>query len=431
MGYTRSAMPQPWNSVLSRLVLHRICQRADLFDFDGNSIARAQPTRRLPRHADPLRRTGHDHGAGQQCGAAAEKLDQGGDVENHVSRVRFLPDVAVDDGLDRQCIRVRNLIGGDEAGTERAERVEGFAATPLAAAALDLPIAGAHVVTASIAEPVIERVFTGNVLAGFADDHRQLALVIHLLALEVRRDQDRVAGILHGPDPFREQDGILRQLRVGLLRVTTAVNTAEQDLHRHYRREQLLYVGLLLGYGKPTEDVALDATAVGPMTNAPARILIANDLHRLFSERMWRPSQFPTGTRSLNFSGKSPCCKQQLPDSPTESARLAQDRTQGKCRPRKRVRGGFRATSSNRDPSPRGPTRRGCLAGVGEPGPRRPECWRFYSNRGLRRGRNSTDRRGQRDDLPGIFSTVSHPVPSQDSNRAGSDNHCGCRRRIR
>ena len=199
-----------------------------------------------------MRRTGHDHGTGQQRGAAAEKLDQGGHVENHVSRVRFLPDFAVDDGLDRQGVRVRNLIGGDEAGTEWAEGVEGFAAAPLAAAALDLPIAGAHVVTASIAEHVLERVFPGNVLAGFADDHRQLALVIHLLALEVRRDQDRVAGILHGADPFREQDGILRQFRVGLLRVTAVVEPDAQDLHRHDRREQLLYVGLLRRDGKPT-----------------------------------------------------------------------------------------------------------------------------------------------------------------------------------
>ena len=68
---------------------------------------------------------------------------------------------------------------------QRGEGVEGLAAAPLAAAAADLPVAGRHVVGAGVAEHVIERLLAAHVLAGPADDHGQLALVVDLVAGQV------------------------------------------------------------------------------------------------------------------------------------------------------------------------------------------------------------------------------------------------------
>ncbi len=95
-------------------------------------------------------------------------------------------------------VGIPDLVGGDQPRAQRHKRVERLAAAPLAAAPLQLPVAGADVVGAGVPEHVIEGVLAADVLAGFADHHRQLAFVVHLLAPEMGRQQDRVARVLQG-----------------------------------------------------------------------------------------------------------------------------------------------------------------------------------------------------------------------------------------
>ncbi len=58
--------------------VHRICQRSDSLDLNGNRIARVEPSGRVCGHSDSMWCSGENDGAGKQSRAAAQKFYQRG-----------------------------------------------------------------------------------------------------------------------------------------------------------------------------------------------------------------------------------------------------------------------------------------------------------------------------------------------------------------
>ena len=164
------------------LLLDRIGQVADVFDFDRHRVAGLKETGGLRAKPTP-------------CGVPVRMTVPGRSVvlplRNSISagtskimslvfqscmvsplRIVLMP----------SCVGVGDLVARDEAGAERAEGVERLAATPLAAAPFDLPIAGADIIGTGIAEHVVQGFVARHVLARFADHDGQFAFVVHLRA---------------------------------------------------------------------------------------------------------------------------------------------------------------------------------------------------------------------------------------------------------
>src|SRR5690606_21184597 len=104
---------------------------------------------------DSMRSSGENDGSGKKSCASAQKFNQRRHVENHVVGVPILHDFAVEDGPDLKRVGIWDFVRGDDAWSERSERVEKFAAAPLSPTLFDLPIAGADIVGASVSENVI------------------------------------------------------------------------------------------------------------------------------------------------------------------------------------------------------------------------------------------------------------------------------------
>ena len=121
-----------------------------------------------------------------------------------------------------------------------------------------MPIAGRDIVAAGIAEHVVESVFLGHVFARLADDHRQLAFVIDLRALELRRQDDRVAGVLHGSRVFHEQHGVLRNRVLPFFRMPFVVEADAKEGRRLNRREELFDIRLAVAHRELAVDIAVD-----------------------------------------------------------------------------------------------------------------------------------------------------------------------------
>ena len=98
--------------------------------------------------------------------------------------------------LIAETIWIRNFVGGDEARAERREGIEKFAATPLAAAAFYLPIAGADIVGAGVAKDIFQSVGAADILAFFADDNGEFTFVIDLVTFHEGWNLNRVIWIL-------------------------------------------------------------------------------------------------------------------------------------------------------------------------------------------------------------------------------------------
>jgi hypothetical protein len=100
----------------------RICQCANVFNFNGHLVVGFQPARRLARYSDTVGRAGQYHRSRQQGGRSAQKFDQRRHIKNHVVRVPILDGFAVENGAEAQRVRVRNLISR-EPGKDRAGRM--------------------------------------------------------------------------------------------------------------------------------------------------------------------------------------------------------------------------------------------------------------------------------------------------------------------
>ena len=182
-----------------RLLLgHGIGERADPLDLDRHRITGTEEDRRGVGKADAVRRAGEDHRAGAEHARRREKFDQRRHVEDHVVGVPILHHPAVEDGADLEGIGIGDLVARHEHRPERTEGGKRLPAAPLPSPALPLPIAGADVVCTRVAEDMLEGVFPLDVVAGLPDHNRQLAFVVDFAAVESARQDDRVAGVLHG-----------------------------------------------------------------------------------------------------------------------------------------------------------------------------------------------------------------------------------------
>src|SRR5690606_25683399 len=144
---------------------------------------------------------------------------------------------------------IGDLIPGDDAGADGAERVERLAAAPLAAAFLDLPVASADVVGAGIAKDIVQGPLAGDVLAALADDDGEFALVVHLLACQASGNLHGVAGVLDGVGAFGKEDRKVGNGHAALSRVVAVVQAnAEDGRGCLNRREELLHIGSLASW---------------------------------------------------------------------------------------------------------------------------------------------------------------------------------------
>ena len=112
---------------------------------------------------------------------------------------------------------------------------------------------------------MVERIGPCGIFATFPNNDSQLALVIDIIAAEVAREHDRVARVLHRVGAFEKQDGILRDLRFGLLRVAAVIEADAQERGGFHRGEELRDVRRFACGRDPLENASgeLFAGAVG------------------------------------------------------------------------------------------------------------------------------------------------------------------------
>jgi hypothetical protein len=111
-----------------RFIYNWIRKDAQLFDLNLDEVARLHEQLWLARNADAGWRAGDNQVAGAQSNRLAEERDECCNVKDHVARVGFLNDRAVEARLQLEAICAgRNLIGPDERGPESTRVVEVFA----------------------------------------------------------------------------------------------------------------------------------------------------------------------------------------------------------------------------------------------------------------------------------------------------------------
>lgn len=229
---------------------------------------------------------GEDHGAGQKRGATAQELDQAGHVEDKVVTAPVLHDLSVEHGAYLQRGRIGDLVLEHQAGPHWREGIEGLSTAPLAATALYLPVAGAHVVGTGVTQHIVERVFPLHILAAFGDHDREFTFVIHLVTAKTARQDDWVAGMLHRGGRFHKQHGKLRDRRVALLGVAAVVQTDAEKIYRLNGCEQFVRPDGFTGYAELTIDVARDAPGAAVrlqsgVMDESGGVLVADDFHKL------------------------------------------------------------------------------------------------------------------------------------------------------
>jgi hypothetical protein len=184
-------------------------------------------------------RAGEDDRAGEKGLAAAEELDESGNVEDHVVGVPVLHRFAIENRADAERVGIRDFVPCHQHGAERAERVEALGLAPLAAAEIALPVAGGDIVGAGVAEDVVEGVGARDVLAALADDDGELALVVDLRAGELARELDGVAGVLNRGGVLDEEDGALGRRQVALGGVAFVIEPDAGEVRRDDGGEEL------------------------------------------------------------------------------------------------------------------------------------------------------------------------------------------------
>lgn len=145
------------------------------------------------------------------------------------------PSVSATGGLRKMPTGLTQLVHGDDAGKDGAERIEALAAEPLAV--LELEVARAHVVCACVARDGGERVLGGHA-PGLTPDHdRELGLRVHVLTLG--RQDEGIARAPEGVGELGKEERRLRQLDSLLGRVIVIVEPDTNDLGRLAATEAL------------------------------------------------------------------------------------------------------------------------------------------------------------------------------------------------
>ena len=121
-------------------------------------------------------------------------------------------------------LRGGDFVGGDQHRPQRAEGVKALAADPLAATAVELPLAGRDVVGARVSEHVTEGVGPRHIAGGPADHHRKFALVVNFRAAATAGwQQNRVARAADCARGLGKDDGLLGRFEAGFGRVLAVV----------------------------------------------------------------------------------------------------------------------------------------------------------------------------------------------------------------
>src|SRR5581483_5557812 len=104
-------------------------QDSDALDLDLHDVAGLQGF--AARGADAGRRAGQYQIAGMQGHAGGEMRDLFGDIKDHLASIGILFRDVVDPELDRQILRVGNVFGRHDPGTERTSAVEALLPDPV------------------------------------------------------------------------------------------------------------------------------------------------------------------------------------------------------------------------------------------------------------------------------------------------------------
>ena len=116
---------------------------------------------------------------GEQLCCRSE-IRQGGNIKNHVACIAVLNRPSVENRSNREAVRVGNFIGSHETRSERTEGIKRFAATPLAATFLFLPISRADIVGAVLKDKT--QGLSPGYVCRFLDHDGEFAFVVDLAA---------------------------------------------------------------------------------------------------------------------------------------------------------------------------------------------------------------------------------------------------------
>src|SRR5271157_4102575 len=178
--------------------LDRILEHSDRYDRRANQVAGLEECPGC--RADARWGSGGNDVSGLERDELRQERDDGGYREDHLRSGGLLLDLTVDRELQRQCLRVWNRVGRENARAHRAEGVMPLAVHPVEEL---VPLAGLPAgigFEATVADVVDDRV-PGYAAQGFglgdppamaADDHAELALPVDLVGRDSRND-DRIS----------------------------------------------------------------------------------------------------------------------------------------------------------------------------------------------------------------------------------------------
>ena len=130
-----------------------------------------------------------------------------------------------------------DIVGADDGGSKRAERIEALAVVKLAQRRLELRAPAGDIVHAGNATNRRERVVQRGAVGALPDDDGKLALEIGARLLA--RNHDRLAMTNQAGGELGEHNGNRRDIEFRLLRVVAVIEADCDDLARHDGVEQL------------------------------------------------------------------------------------------------------------------------------------------------------------------------------------------------
>src|SRR5438874_12152550 len=206
----------------------RVLEDADLVDLDLDLVAGLHPDRRVAARAGAAGRAGDEHVARLERGPARDVLDDLRDLEDHLLGGGVLHALAVQAARQRQARVGWNLVRRHHPRPEGAGVREVLARGPLHRVAL--PVAHRALVVAAVAGDVPPGVLLRDAAAGFADDHRDLGLVVQVLGFARTDDRLLVADLRLGH--AQEDRRLLGVVAAGLDDVVLIVEADADDLVR-------------------------------------------------------------------------------------------------------------------------------------------------------------------------------------------------------
>jgi hypothetical protein len=127
-------------------------------------------------------RSSKDQITGQQRRPLTQKRNRLRNPKNHIRRIIVLHHLPIHLRRDLQRLGILNHVPRDNTWTERRPAIKALSKSPLAAAALELPVPVRDVVTHGIAEDVVERLGLWHIGTWLANDGNELAFPVEALA---------------------------------------------------------------------------------------------------------------------------------------------------------------------------------------------------------------------------------------------------------